>query len=561
MMRHSTRFALLLALLTTTTAVPLQAQEPPARTTATPGRPALVALFTEWRRFADAPRVAGVPDYSPAAMARQAAGLATFRQRLAALDRTGWSKADGIDAQLIEAEMNGLDFNLRVLRPWARDPGFYQTVWGEESDVPAHEGPNAPAIDLFAFDYPLSAKDARQLTTMLQTVPALLTQARGTLAASNARDLWLYGARAFREQSAVLAKLEAGTLTMRTLEGAKHADLSGAGRSALPAVRAARAATDAFAAWIAAEAPKKTGPSGVGKADYDWAMRNVHLLPYGYDEQVALLQRELDRSRASMRLEEVRNRALPPLDPIEDSAAYTKLAAEKARRFADFLITTGMVPDKPYYRAAIAAQQVPFTPLAERNFFSHVTARDPLPLYSHDYHWIDLARLKHEPQADPIRQGPLLYNIWEERSEGFATAMEEIALHTGLYDDLPRGRELVWIMLANRAARGLASLKVQANEMTLAEAGQYHARWTPRGFSDAASDLVGFEQLLYLRQPGYGTSYVTGKLQYDRLLSDLSDRAERDGKPFDAARALQAMWAPGIIPVALIEAEMVEGAR
>jgi hypothetical protein len=65
-------------------------------------------------------------------------------------------------------------------------------------------------------------------------------------------------------------------------------------------------------------------------------------------------------------------------------------------------------------------------------------------------------------------------------------------------------------MLANRAARGLASLRVQNNEMTLDEAGKFHAGWTPRGWSDAKSKLVGFEQLLYLRQPGYGPSYIVG---------------------------------------------------
>ena len=66
-------------------------------------------------------------------------------------------------------------------------------------------------------------------------------------------------------------------------------------------------------------------------------------------------------------------------------------------------------------------------------------------------------------------------------------------------------------MLANRAARGLASLRVQANEIGLDEAGKFHAGWTPRGWSDASSRLVGFEQLLYLRQPGYGPSYIVGK--------------------------------------------------
>ena len=83
-------------------------------------------------------------------------------------------------------------------------------------------------------------------------------------------------------------------------------------------------------------------------------------------------------------------------------------------------------------------------------------------------------------------------------------------MQAGLYDDVPHGRELVYIMLANRAARGLASLYVQANMMSLAEAGRFHASWTPRHWSDPNSKLVGFEQLLYARQPGYGPSYIVG---------------------------------------------------
>ena len=37
-------------------------------------------------------------------------------------------------------ELNGFDFNYRVLKPWQRDPAFYQTIWTDRSDVPAHEG-------------------------------------------------------------------------------------------------------------------------------------------------------------------------------------------------------------------------------------------------------------------------------------------------------------------------------------------------------------------------------------------------------------------------------------
>ena len=135
--------------------------------------------------------------------------------------------------------------------------------------------------------------------------------------------------------------------------------------------------------------------------------------------------------------------------------------------------------------------------------------------------------------------------------------MEEILMQAGLYDDLPHGRELVWIMLANRAARGLASLRVQANEIGLAEAGRFHAGWTPRGWSDANSALVGFEQLLDLRQPGYGPSYIVGKLSFDRLLALASHKAEREGRPFIARDAFAAIWASGIVPPTVIEDEFL----
>src|SRR6185369_4029145 len=148
-----------------------------------------------------------------------------------------------------------------------------------------------------------------------------------------------------------------------------------------------------------------------------------------------------------------------------------------------------------------------------------------------------------------------------DRSEGFATAMEEMVMQAGLYDDLPHGRELVWAMLANRAARGLASLRVQANEIGLDEAGKFHADWTPRGWSDEKSALVGFEQLLYLRQPGYGPSYIVGKASLDHLLAIASDTAEDSGRKFSAPDTFAAIWASGIVPPAIIEDEFLPTAN
>src|SRR5262245_6751703 len=78
----------------------------------------LVALFKEWRAFQQPKRVAGVYDYRPAAMAAQRAGLVTYRRRLEAIDPRAWPIPQQVDYQIVRAEMNGLDFDHRVLQPW-----------------------------------------------------------------------------------------------------------------------------------------------------------------------------------------------------------------------------------------------------------------------------------------------------------------------------------------------------------------------------------------------------------------------------------------------------------
>src|SRR4051812_24505652 len=201
----------------------------PLAAQAASGHAQLVGLFTDWRAFNHPQIAAGVPDYSPGATAAKAARLPAFRRRLAAIATKGWSTAQRDDHRHVEAEMNGLDFFLRVLRPWARDPGFYQTIFAEMSDVPAHEGSSAePNIDLFKYKWPLSKADDATLAALLGTVPATLDSARRNLAGSQAHDLWAYGDRAFNEQAEALASLEAGKLQLNDLEGRRTVSLAGA---------------------------------------------------------------------------------------------------------------------------------------------------------------------------------------------------------------------------------------------------------------------------------------------------------------------------------------------
>jgi len=525
---------------------------------APPNYASLVSLFEQWREFEHPVLKNHVADYSETAMVAKAAALPQWRSRLAGIDTRGWPVEALTDYKLVNAEMNGLDFNLRVLRPWARDPAFYVSVWPARTDVPLREGPASyPSIELYTYRFPLSAPAQRDLAGKLAAIPAFLAQAKENLRDSNAHDLWVFGPQELRDQADALAGLQAGTLTVSTLEGSQHADLTGATKALRAAVAAAAKATEEFVAWLVETAPGKNGPSGVGKENYTWYQQNVHFVPYTWDQEVVVLRRELDRAQASLTLEEHNNRRLPPLEPAADAAAFDKLAHARLDKFADFLVHQEIIPDKPYLKAALEPQLARFVPEEKRVFFTRVTHREPMLLLSHDYHWLDLARMRDEPHPSPIRRMASLSNIWDTRAEGFATAFEELLMHAGLYDDNPRAKELVWIMLANRAARGLASLYVQANDLNLEQAGQFHAAWTPRGWAVAKDQLTAFEQLLYLRQPGYGTSYVTGKLFTDQFMAEYARQQELAGKPFVLREFLDRFNAAGMIPVPLMESEVI----
>jgi uncharacterized protein (DUF885 family) len=157
-----------------------------------------------------------------------------------------------------------------------------------------------------------------------------------------------------------------------------------------------------------------------------------------------------------------------------------------------------------------------------------------------------------------IRRGPLLYNLWMHRAEGMALSFEEMTMHAGLYDDNPRARELQWIMLANRAARGLGALYAQSNEFTMKRAADFHVAWTPRGWMSPTLDLLGFEQHLYLRQPGYGSSYVTGKFLIEQLWLT---RSKQRGKDFTASDMFAEFNEAGMIPVSMIQWQLTGASR
>ena len=290
----------------------------------------------------------GAPDYTAAAVTARQAKLKIFQSRLAALDAKGWPVEQQVDHALVQALMNGMDFDLRVLRPWARDPAFYQSLWTEQSDTPAHEGPTHHAlVELWTYTFPLASADEARLAGELRTIPPLLTQARLNLV-GNARDLWITGIGTMTEQAADLDALEKRVPT--------------AGAELKSAILAARTATRDIVQWLEKQAASKTGPSGVGKEHYTWSLRNVQLVPMTWDDEVALLKRELARAHASLKLEEERNRGLPQLTPALNADEYQRRASAAVTKYIAFLKSKDLLTVQDYLDPAMREHLGGFVP-------------------------------------------------------------------------------------------------------------------------------------------------------------------------------------------------------
>jgi len=499
----------------------------------------LLELFAEWREFQPPGVVDGIPDYTPEAMTRQHGELRRFQERLDAIDPSGWPVERRVDHLLVQAEMNGLDFDHRVMRPWARMPSFYKVVLPSETDVPAREGQVMHrSIELWTYDLPLDPAREGELRERMAAIPGILDQARANLV-EDARDLWFLGIRVKEGESRALTAF---------MERARphHPEVA-------EEVRRARDAVDGFHAWLVQELPSKTGPSGIGVEHYDWHLKHVQLVPYTWQEQVTLVERELERAWAYLALAENRNRGRPPLREVATEAEYRTRYRQAVRDFIAFLEGEEVMTLAGFEEDALMAREGGFQGSeADREFFTRVNYRDLRPMRAHGTHWFDLARMDAEPHASPIRSTPLLYNIWASRAEGLATGFEEMMMEAGFLDE-PQVRELVWVLLAQRAARALGELRMHSNEWTLDEAARQIVPWTPKGWLTLEGRTVWGEGQLYLEQPSYGTSYVVGKIHLDRLLAD---RRHQLGDDFSLRRFMDEFHAAGMIPISLIRWEM-----
>jgi hypothetical protein len=522
------------ALLLVTAATPALAS--PFRLPAAEAAPAgagyadLVELFHEFRALRRPALRAGVPDYSAAAMQTQYDELAGYQGRLAAIDPTGWPIAEQVDYHLVRAEMNGMEFQHRVLAPWSRDPGFYNDLlhWDRRPE-----------------SWPLTPSEAAALREWLVSVPGLLAHARVNLSDLSrvAGDL---GTLALLS----LADTREGYERLTVALAEHHPDLLGDAKEALAAI-------DAYVGWIEKNKHRMTARAGVGKENYSWLMKNVYLFPYTWDEIRLIVELEDNRVRTFQRLEANRNRDVPPIRPVGSQAEYKASVAEAIDHLMEFLVeeeifTVGdyLTPDG--YFGSWHGFDDPWP--EKHDYFFNFSHREPLMEETHEMvgHHFDQLRSENDPRE--IRGGRRPYKIGTARGEGFAFALEELLMYAGYLDGRnPHGREIAYEQAAFRTVRALSDIYMHSGDWSYEEAYRFCVENAPHGELLDGSHHLWYELDTTLRGVGHHMLMVVGKVQFMKLFRD---RAHQLGDDFVLRDFVDDVLDTGSIPWSLIRWEM-----
>lgn len=531
----------------------------------------LVTLFGEFRELQQARIVDGVPDYTVSAMSEQFKELQNLRNRLVAIDSSGWLDSQQVDYHIVRAELNALEFFHKVHKPWARDPGFYSLFGGDAGAVMNTGETFAPIMDyaepvlesfftgrdIEELNIWLSADEKAALQAAIRAVPELYIQARGNLTEA-AGDFADFAVRNFQMEIELYDALAEAI-------GSRYPDLAKDSRVAAQALRD-------FVTWMKDNRDGMAEYAGLGKANYDWWQRNVMLTPWGWEDSNRIIQQEYNRAITFLKLEEHRNRNLPPLDVAMTDREYHTSLRQALHYVTDWLDSEGLMTidnwaDPSDYYLWRGGERPKYLEdmdnTSREDYLAENTdvdmkyrQREILPGETHEYigHMLDEQRQERLPLS-PIRRASREYNMASRRLEGWAVALEELLVQAGVLDERPRkGREMLYIMLASHMSLSIPDMKMQANEITLAEARQLCADIMPRGWTQPEEDVVYFEMQSNLRNPGgFHSNVLTGKAYFMKLFRE---EAQRHGDDFVIKEFIDDFLSSGLIPMSLIRWEM-----
>ena len=135
-------------------------------------------------------------------------------------------------------------------------------------------------------------------------------------------------------------------------------------------------------------------------------------------------------------------------------------------------------------------------------------------------------------------------------NEGIAFYNEELMLASGLFDEAPRTREIMYNFMRLRALRVEVDVRLALGELDIDSAAQYLQRVVPMD-SETARDEAAF----FAAFPGQALTFQVGKSEILRLLA-VCVRAE--GSEFNLQSFPDRLWREGNVPLSLQRWELLD---
>jgi uncharacterized protein (DUF885 family) len=483
----------------------------------------------------DIPRIerpAGwTPDWSADAVADRRRELARFEAEHAALRSAvaGASVADQVDWRLLGSALARVRWELDVLRGWQRNPQFYvhQTV--------------GALFEALLSPPPFSS----DLRARVESIPRTLDAARENLSAEAVQPF----------AQLALSSLEDIGPRLRVV-----------GRELDVPMESAIGALENFAEWLRGRLDGMTTQTAVGRQVYVDFLRKVAVLDLSPEQIVAGARQELERAVAFEAIEVARNRDQPAWRlPASQAEQIEREAADEQqlRTFCeehDLLtfpswLRRYVYRPMPAYLAPLRGMGVTDDltspsrldedgihyipePRPDLPYFYLAMARDPRTLIAHEgVHYYQLARSWQQP--NPIRR----FYYDSGPNEGIGFYAEEMLLQAGLFDDLPRSREIIYNFMRLRAVRVDVDVRLALGDLTIDSAADELARRVPMDTATAREEASFFAS-----EPGQAITYQVGKLQ---ILSFLSDARRVQGDTFNLRAFHDALWVNGNVPISL----------
>ncbi len=424
--------------------------------------------------------------------------------------------------------------------------------WIDQALGPVYDALLRPGVD--------SGRVA-EVVRLLRAVPLTLSPA----AAALTRPAREFAALALSELDGVGARVESCADALARIDPAAAPDLRSAAADAGAALRQ-------FGGYLKAAMPTLPSARPIGRAQYEWFLREVACVPLTVEAIADIGRREYDRAVWLELLHATRNRQLPepslPADAAEQMRQQSQGEQDVRRFYADHGLLTQPAWLRRYLTTPIPAYLEPLQflgmaddltgpgrltedavayfppPAPGLPYFYAANARDPRAGIVHEgAHYQQLALSWRNPR--PVRR----HYYDSAANEGIAFYNEEMLLVSGLVDDAPHTRTTLCNFMRLRALRATVDIGLATGTLSIAAAARQLESSVPMD-SGTANDEAAF----FAETPGQALTYQVGKTQ---LIGLISDAARVRGPHLDLQRLHDDLWVNGNVPIALLRWELL----